>query len=50
MLLKESEKQSKIANYFTYLQLKEINYSDDDICNHLSCSNQQLKKLILSFK
>lgn len=43
---KETPQQKDIADYNVYLQLKQINYTNADIANHLSCSKKELGYLI----
>ena len=47
--LQENEKQKQYADFSAYLQLKELNYTDEQICNHLSCSQEYLQMIIDKF-
>lgn len=41
----ENENQKIIADWNTVIQLKIINYDNKSICEHLSISEMELKKL-----
>lgn len=47
--LEESEKQKQFADFSAYLQLKRLNYTDEDVVDHLSCSTEYLKMIIEKF-
>lgn len=47
--LQENEKQKQFADFNAHLQLKELDYTDEQICNHLSCSQEYLKIIINKF-
>tara|TARA_R110002049_G_scaffold236643_1_gene409759 strand:+ start:1107 stop:1559 length:453 start_codon:yes stop_codon:yes gene_type:complete len=46
MINKENDKQRDVADYNVYLQLKELNYTNEDIAKHLSYSKKELGCLI----
>ena len=43
---KENDKQREVADYNVYLQLKELNYTNENIAKHLSYSKKELGCLI----
>ena len=47
--LQENEKQKYFADFSAYLQLKEMNYTNKEVCNHLSCSQEYLQMIIDKF-
>ena len=47
--LKETAKQKQFADFSAYLQLKQLNYTDNQVINHLSCSKEYLKMIIDKF-
>lgn len=46
---KEHTTPKHIADYHAYCQLKQLNYTDNDITKHLSYSNEELKQLVSRF-
>ena len=44
--LEENEKQKHFADFSAYLQLKKLSYTDEDVINHLSCTEEYLKMII----
>ena len=45
----ETPEQRDVADYSAYLQLKELNYTDAKIADHMSYTKQQLVDLISKF-
>ena len=46
----ENENQRIIADWNAVIQLKSINYDDKSICEHLSITEIELKKLEKEYK
>lgn len=48
--MEESEDQKKYGNYCAYLELKKINYTDEQIASQLYCSVEEFEKLKAKFE
>ncbi len=47
--LEENEKQKHFADFSAYLQLKELSYTDEEIINHFSYTEEYLKIILNKF-
>lgn len=49
MEFKETLYQSQVCDYNVYLQLKQLNYTDHDIAQHMNISLDQLHSTVQQF-
>lgn len=47
--LQENEKQKQFSDFSACLQLKQLDYTNEQICNHLTCTEEYLKMIIYKF-
>lgn len=50
MKFKENQRQKEVADHSVYLQLKKLKYTNEEIANHLSYTNNELSILISKFE